>query len=105
MKPGPARRYRFEVEYDGAAFHGWQVQPGRRSVQGDLEQAFATLLREKTTVYGAGRTDSGVHAEGQVAHIQTARTFDLAVLQHKLNETGRRPSASLGLSRTDSSLA
>lgn len=79
------RRYRFEVEYDGSAFHGWQVQLGLRSVQGDLEAAFSALLQEKVTVYGAGRTDSGVHALGQVAHINTAREVVAAGIEFKVN--------------------
>ncbi len=82
---GDTRRYRFEVEYDGALFHGWQFQPGRRSVQGDLEAAFSALLHEKVTVYGAGRTDSGVHALGQVAHINTAKPVVPTQLEFKIN--------------------
>lgn len=79
------RRYRFTVEYDGSGFHGWQVQPGRRTVQGELESALRTLLRENIIVWGAGRTDSGVHARGQVAHFISERRIDRASLQYKLN--------------------
>lgn len=61
------------IAYDGTAFAGWQVQPGARTVQGELERCLEQLLGEKLFVAGSGRTDSGVHATGQVAHFETAR--------------------------------
>ena len=63
-------RLRIDCAYDGAEFSGWATQPGRRTVQGTLEAALATALREpEVLVTVAGRTDAGVHARGQVAHV------------------------------------
>ena len=62
-------RYRLIIEYDGAEFCGWQSQADRRAVQDALQEAIKSFCGETVTVYGAGRTDSGVHARGQVAHI------------------------------------
>ncbi|HEX6152783.1 MAG TPA: tRNA pseudouridine(38-40) synthase TruA [Solirubrobacterales bacterium] len=63
---------RLGIEYDGASFRGWARQPGLRTVQGELETALATVLREPVELTVAGRTDTGVHARGQVASFQTA---------------------------------
>ncbi|HSS43690.1 MAG TPA: tRNA pseudouridine(38-40) synthase TruA [Solirubrobacterales bacterium] len=63
---------RLEIEYDGAGFRGWARQPGLRTVQGELETALATVLREPVELTVAGRTDTGVHALGQAASFDTA---------------------------------
>jgi tRNA pseudouridine38-40 synthase len=63
---------RLDIEYDGAGFRGWAKQPGLRTVQGELEAALETILREPIELTVAGRTDTGVHALGQVASFQTA---------------------------------
>jgi len=62
-------RVRLDIAYDGTDFSGWAVQPGRRTVQGELQAALGTLLREPVQLTVAGRTDAGVHATGQVAHL------------------------------------
>jgi tRNA pseudouridine38-40 synthase len=61
-------RYVIQLSYDGTEFFGWQKQPDARTVQGTLEQALQTLLQEDISLYGSGRTDTGVHAEEQFAH-------------------------------------
>jgi tRNA pseudouridine38-40 synthase len=61
---------RLDIEYDGSAFRGWAAQPGLRTVQGELEAALATVLREPVQLTVAGRTDAGVHALGQVASFE-----------------------------------
>ncbi len=77
---------RLVVEYDGTAYQGWQLQPGGPTVQGVLEQALATALREPVRVRGAGRTDAGVHATGQVAVAPVSRApDDLDRLRRSLN--------------------
>ena len=62
-------RVRLDLAYDGTAFNGWAKQPGQRTVQGTLEDALATVFRVPVPLVVAGRTDAGVHATGQVAHL------------------------------------
>ncbi len=61
-------RYFIELSYNGIAYHGWQIQPNGESVQGVLQRALSTLMRQEVVVTGAGRTDAGVHAAMMVAH-------------------------------------
>ena len=78
-------RYKFILEYDGTPFIGWQRQAGQLSVQGVLEDALKTALRHPVTVWGSGRTDTGVHAMAQVAHIETDEQLDTYRLFESLN--------------------
>ena len=78
-------RYFITLSYDGTNYHGWQIQPNGSSVQETLEQALTTLLREETSVVGAGRTDAGVHALKMIAHFDTEQQVDCQRLADKLN--------------------
>jgi tRNA pseudouridine38-40 synthase len=78
-------RYRITIEYDGTPFIGWQIQAVGRSVQGCLTEAVRRFTGETVSVRGAGRTDAGVHARGQVAHIDLARDWDPFKVREALN--------------------
>lgn len=78
-------RYRITVEYDGTPFVGWQVQAEGRTVQGRLAQALAAFTGEPVRVSGAGRTDAGVHAGGQVVHFDLERVWEPYKLREALN--------------------
>ncbi len=78
-------RYKLIVEYDGAPFRGWQVQTDQLTVQGVLATAVEALSGEKTPVQGAGRTDAGVHARGQVAHVDLTKDWDTDTVRDGLN--------------------
>ena len=77
--------YRMLIAYDGRGFSGWQVQPQQPTVQAALEKALAVVVDEAPPVVGSGRTDTGVHARGQVAHFETAAPLDCFKLQGSLN--------------------
>jgi len=79
------RNIKLTLEYDGSDFHGFQRQPHLRTVQGELEERFSRLLGERVHLIGAGRTDAGVHALGQVANFRTTRPVAIGRLADVLN--------------------
>jgi tRNA pseudouridine38-40 synthase len=85
--------FKLTLEYDGSKFSGWQQQINARTVQGELIMAAQNLFREETDVQGAGRTDAGVHALGQVAHIKLQTPTRLAPEQILRELNGRLPSS------------
>lgn len=78
-------RFRLDIEYDGGPFVGWQRQENGLSIQQCLEQAVTATVQETCVLYGAGRTDSGVHATGQVAHVDIAKPIEADRLMAALN--------------------
>ena len=78
-------RYRITIEYDGTPFLGWQRQAQGPSVQGALEEALVRFSGETASVRGAGRTDAGVHALGQVAHFDLAKSWEPFRVREALN--------------------
>jgi tRNA pseudouridine38-40 synthase len=79
------RTLRMTLAYVGTAYAGWQIQPARATIQGLLERTLGNMLDEPVRLVGAGRTDAGVHALGQVASFATARTIPLYGLRRGLN--------------------
>lgn len=77
--------YKLLIQYDGTDFHGWQVQENQRTVQGELERVLSLLNDSEVTVTGSGRTDAGVHAEGQVASVKLTKGFTPEKLKHAMN--------------------
>jgi tRNA pseudouridine38-40 synthase len=78
-------RYKLTVEYDGRPFAGWQIQADQLTVQGLLTAAVEALSGDKTLVQGAGRTDAGVHARAQVAHVDLSKEWDTDTIRDALN--------------------
>ncbi len=77
--------FKLLIQYDGTDFHGWQVQEGQRTVQGELERVVGMLEDAKVHVVGSGRTDAGVHAEGQIANVRLNRSFTPDKLRLAIN--------------------
>lgn len=77
--------YRLLLQYDGTDFHGWQVQTSQRTVQGELERVLSLIEDAEVNVAGSGRTDAGVHAEGQVANAKLRKVFRPEKLRAALN--------------------
>jgi tRNA pseudouridine38-40 synthase len=78
-------RYKLTIAFDGTDYAGWQVQPGHRTIQGEIENAFRKMTGERVIVHGSGRTDQGVHAVGQVAHADLSRDRPCRDIQKALN--------------------
>lgn len=78
-------RYFIELAFNGENYHGWQIQPDASSVQQTLEESLSTLLRNKTEIIGAGRTDAGVHAKQLFAHFDTPDELQNEQFKFKLN--------------------
>ena len=79
------RRLRFEVAYDGTDFHGWQIQKNKPTIQGEIVGILRRLTQENITLHGAGRTDAGVHALGQIASFRTQSVLSAQEFQRALN--------------------
>jgi tRNA pseudouridine38-40 synthase len=77
--------FKLTIQYDGTDFHGWQIQQERRTVQGELSRVLSLLEGRPVVVHGSGRTDAGVHAEGQVAHVLLEREFTPFKLRNAIN--------------------
>lgn len=77
--------YKLLIQYDGTDFHGWQVQENDRTIQGELERVIGTLEGEPVRVIGSGRTDAGVHAEGQVANVVLHKDWTPNKLERAIN--------------------
>jgi len=78
-------RYKLLIEYDGGPYNGFQAQAGQPSVQGSLERAVAGFCGETVRVHAAGRTDSGVHATGQVVHFETEKPWPAETVRNAVN--------------------
>src|SRR5215203_6705515 len=77
--------YKLIIQYDGTEFHGWQIQDELRTVQGELTRALSLIDGRNVNVHGSGRTDSGVHAEGQVASVEIEREITASKLRAAIN--------------------
>lgn len=77
--------FKLRIQYDGTDFHGWQVQENDRTIQGELQRVIGTLEGKPVGVNGSGRTDAGVHAEGQVANVHLEKPFTPEKLRSAIN--------------------
>ena len=79
------KNFKLIIEYDGSRYHGWQRQKNDPSIQGEIEKALKTMTAKKVTLIGSGRTDTGVHAEGQVANFECETRLKPEALMNGLN--------------------
>ena len=94
-------RFKLLIEYDGTPFVGWQLQEGGPSVQGLIGDAVAAFSGERVTIFGAGRTDAGVHALGQVAHFDLARDWRTDRVLRRLDAVAMHEAAQALVGRHD----
>lgn len=80
-----SQNYKFTITYDGNAYHGWQIQPHGPTIQGTIEKALETIVQQKCRLTASGRTDAGVHAYGQVAHVLIDTQIPASRLQKGIN--------------------
>lgn len=78
------------IEYDGSHFHGWQIQPGLKTIEGELNRVLTTLCREPIRCIASGRTDSGVHAKAQIVNFRVQGPLDLGRIAHGVSSIMRR---------------
>ena len=79
------RNIKLTIQYDGTDFNGWQVQPKKRTVQGEIESALKKIFKQKIRLIGSGRTDTGVHATGQVANFPVESKLTVSKIQSAIN--------------------
>src|SRR5579864_4881291 len=79
------RHFKLTIAYDGTEFHGWQMQSNKPTIQGEIVGVLRRLTQENIQLHGAGRTDAGVHALGQVASFQTQSALSAVEFQRALN--------------------
>lgn len=79
------QNFKITIQYDGTDYHGWQLQANERTIQGELTRVLSLFDEREVTVHGAGRTDAGVHAEGQVASFLLKRSFEPHLLRDAIN--------------------
>src|SRR5207249_9999786 len=80
-------RFKLTIEYAGTRYSGWQIQKNARTVQGDIDRAVRTVTgRNDFELYGSGRTDAGVHASAQIAHLDVSTPLPADTLQRRLND-------------------
>ncbi len=78
-------KYKITIEYEGTKYHGWQRQKNLDTIQGEIESALFKLTKKHILVYGASRTDSGVHSYGQVAHFEICNHYNIDEIQNAIN--------------------
>jgi tRNA pseudouridine38-40 synthase len=94
-------KFKAVIQYDGASYCGWQFQPDEPTIQDEIEKVLSRILKSRIRIYGAGRTDSGVHATGQVAHFHALWRHDTEKLKKALNSLLPRDISVVGLEKAD----